>query len=73
MSSNTFNDLLYLSAFYQKDFKYEIVDPYHDLERSLNQSFNLWEPLIKDVPSFNMTKLPKHLKIVKRNSIKFIN
>ena len=64
-SCNAFNDLLYLSAFYQKDSKYEIVDPYHDLERSLNQSFNLWEPLIKDVPSFNMTKLSKHLKSLK--------
>ena len=64
-SCKAFNDLLYLSAFYQKDSKYEIVDPYHDLERSLNQSFNLWEPLIKDVPSFNMTQLPKHLKSLK--------
>ena len=56
------NDYLYLPAFYHNESKYEISDPLDDLKISTNFTAEYWKPLIQKVPSFNLTKLPKHLK-----------
>lgn len=57
------NDYLYLPPFYHNESKYEISDPFNDLNALFNISrINLWKPLLNKLPNFNSIKLPKRLK-----------
>jgi hypothetical protein len=67
MACTAVNDYLFLPAFYHNESTYEIglSDPNFSIGKINNISkISIWDPVLKQLPSFNESHLPRHLKVL---------